>query len=139
MFIWPSLSLSLRKSAWFFLSSIIHIIIRTIKFFFVAFNIVVTITMLFIFCKNHFYTSYEAAKKAFYCLYYHLTLSSIIHIKWVIVSQLSLLLFGMLQRRNSLFFHNRAYTTTTADTLNHLRLKAVVLKSPKMLKEFVHS
>lgn len=119
----------------FNLSSIIHIIIRTIKFFFVAFNIVVTITMLFIFCKNHTFIPRMRQQS----LYYHLTLSSIIHIKWVIVSQLSLLLFGMLQRRNSLFFHNRSYTTTTADTLNHLRLKAVVLKSPKMLKEFVHS
>lgn len=135
-----SLSLSLRKSAWFFLSSIIHIIIRTIKFFFVAFNIVVTITMLFIFCKNHTFIPRMRQQRRHFIVYITISyLSSIIHIKWVIVSQLSLLLFGMLQRRNSLFFHNRSYTTTTADTLNHLRLKAVVLKSPKMLKEFVHS
>lgn len=70
-----SLSLSLWKSAWFFLSSIIHIIIRTIKFFFVAFNIVVTITMLFIFCKNHTFIPRMRQQRRHFIVYITISLS----------------------------------------------------------------
>lgn len=99
------------KKSMIFLSSIIHIIIRTIKCFFVTFNIVVTITMLFIFCKNHTFIPRMRQQRMHFIVYITVSLSlslnltSIIHIKWFRVSHLSLLLFGMLQKRNSSFFH----------------------------------
>lgn len=63
------------KRAWFFLSSIIHIIIRTIKCFFVTFNIVVTITMLFIFCKNHTFIPRMRQQRMHFIVYITVSLS----------------------------------------------------------------